>query len=496
MNRIFKILFFGLVIFNLYLASFYVRNGDIVFNSDTARDFFLYQEVSVKKIILLGPHASGGLYHGPFWVYLNYPAYFLGHGNPLAVGWNWITLIMLFLLGSFLLVKALLGKTAAYLYVLFESGYLAFHGRQMNNPHGAMLLIPAFYFFFVRYWDTGKLRYLLLHLLLGAGIVQFQIAIGIPFLVLSFTAIAFKCWQNKKFIPLLTYFLLVIPLANFIIFDVRHDHILLQLVTSFVSPERGGHTFNYLLFINDRVKLAFGAMEILRRDPGYRNMGLFLVMLLFIAKQIKDGKYKTFYVAFLYFYFGFFALSFVDKGPILYFYLYPLFPLVHLIFVSLYTSRYRGLFLIVFSTILVLNLSALVGDARDANTFIGKDVTSWKFLSSVASTVYSGPEKEFGYFVFTPDTVGYGPKYAMQYTKNLYNKSAYPFQKKPVAYLIAEPHPYFKSDWWKENKAHISSQPILTIPFPNGYKIEKYELTEDEVKVPAESDIDPGLFFR
>lgn len=496
LRLVLKILFFIIVAFNLFLGSWYVLNNDITFTADVARDFFLFAEISTKKIVLIGPRSSAGLFHGPLWTYLNYPAYFIGQGNPLAVGWYWLFLIVLFLFGSYYIAERLFNKTVAYLYVLMESVYMAFHTHLMNNPHGALLVLPTAFYFFIRYWETLKLRYLIAHLVMTSFMVQFQLALGIPFLMLSFAAIVYKSFRSGKKAHLLAYSLLTVLLGNFIIFDLRHNFLLSRLVLDFISPTQHGQTFNYLSFVYDRVRLMLSAAEIVRLDRGYRNLIIFLMLLFFLYQQIKDNKYKTVYLSFLYFYVGFFLLSFIDKGPLLYFYLFPLFPFVHLIFASFVLSRYKKFFLIIFFAIFIFNVSTLITDTRETKKYIGKDASSWKFLYNLAAKVYEGPEKEFGYFVFAPDIVGFGPKYAMRYAGQIYKKPAYSFQKKPVTYFVIEPHPYYKSDWWRVNKVHLTGSPASAVTFPNGYKIEKYNLTSAEIQIPTEPDIDLGIFFR
>ena len=87
-----KLLFVAVFVFSIFFASWYVLNNDIYFGADQARDFHILREVSQKKIILIGPRASGDLFHGVGWPYLNYPLFVLGSGNPVAVGWGWVVL--------------------------------------------------------------------------------------------------------------------------------------------------------------------------------------------------------------------------------------------------------------------------------------------------------------------------------------------------------------------------------------------------------------------
>lgn len=479
------------------LSSWYVFHSDISFHSDIARDFFLLEEVNQKKFVLIGPHSSGGLYHGPLWTYLNYPAYLLGNGDPVIVGWYWIFLIICFLIANYFVAKNLFDKKTAYLFVLMTSVYMVFHAKGLFNPYGAMFLIPSFFLFFIKYIETLKVKYLIIHLIIASAILQFQIAIGIPFLILSFSYIAIKTIHSKKKKHLCAFFLLIILLGNFLIFNTRHDFILSKQLMKYLSTSGRSYT-DYLPYINERIKLMFTGIEIVRVDYGYRNFVLFLIFLFFIFVQIKDKKNKTIYLSFLYFFVGFFILSLVNFGHLLYFYLFPIFPLVFLIFSSFITSRYRRIFGILFSIILILNLQTAISDTKYSEYIIGKDLYSWKFLYNLSSKVYQSPEKDFGYFVYSPDVLAYGEKYAMFYAQKVYKKNAYSFEKKPVTFLVIAPppNPYWKGEWWTINQVKISNKPVSVIRFDNGYKIEKYKLSDEETKIQFDHSIDPGLNFR
>ncbi len=499
MKTVLKVFFFVLVGLHLVLASWYVLHNDITFSSEIGRDFFLLGELDQKKIVLIGPSSSTGLFHGPLWAYVNYPAYLLGNGNPVIVGWYWIFLVICFLLTNFFLAKKLFDKTTAYLFVLMTSLYMVFHAHGFYNPHGAMLLTPLFFFFFIRYIETLKVRYLITHIFIASAIVQFQLAVGIPLLILSFFYISIKAVRSRKKKHILIFLLLFISLGNFLIFDIRHNFLLSHLTLRYLASPGRDHP-NYLLLLGDRLNLMTSGTEILRLNGGYRNLVAFFLLLFFIFVQIRDKKYKTIYVGFLYFYVGFFVLSLINTGPVLYFYLFPLFPFVFLIFSSFVTSRYKKVFIIIFFTMYVINLQTALTDTQNAKNFIGKDIYSWKFLYRVTSLVYEGKEKEFGYFVYAPNVTAFEEKYAMQYGQKMHQKNVYYFTKKPITYLIIAPppsnNPYMLDAWWRINQIKIAKEPDVIVPFENGYKIEKYVLNDDEIKIPFDPAIDPGLHFR
>jgi hypothetical protein len=53
-----------------------------------------------------------------------------------------------------------------------------------------------------------------------------------------------------------------------------------------------------------------------------------------------------------------------------------------------------------------------------------------------------------------------------------------------------------KVEWWKENQVKITGEPEMTIEYKNGYRIEKYLLSEEQVNTPFDPNINPGTHFR
>ncbi len=493
-------MFFVFICFNLILSSWYVLHRDIVFSTEVARDFFLLDELHQKKIILIGPSSTTGLFHGPLWTYLNYPAYVFSGGDPIIVGWGWIVFVLLFLISGFSIAKQLFDTKTAYFFTLMNSVYLVFHAKNFYNPHGAMLILPAFFYFFIRYVQTLRLRYLIIHILIAGALIQFQMAIGLPFFILSFFYAAYVLVKKHKKRHIVAYGLILFTLVNFIVFDLRHEFLLSRITTRFLTSA-GRDSPDVVSMFKQRIQFMTTGVEFLRLDPGYRNLVIFCIFAVILFFQFKDKRHRTIYLSFLYFYGGYLVLSNLNSGGLLYFYLFPLFPLVFLIFSSLVTSRFSRSFTILLLIIFSMNVHNAIRDTMDASSsMIGKDENSWLFLKNMASKVFDGKDREFGYFVYSPDVVAYKPKYAMRYVKERSAKSAYYFQKKPVTYLVIAPpaksNPYMEDAWWRINLLHIAKEPDSVKKFPNGYKIERYLLSKEEIGVPVEPNIDPGIFFR
>ena len=226
---------------------------------------------------------------------------------------------------------------------------------------------------------------------------------------------------------------------------------------------------------------------------------LFFVLLLYTMYRYPRKRYI--YGFFLYFYIGYFALSLLNRYNLLYFYTFPIFLFVFLLFTSLIdtpSKKVKLLFVVLFSSVLITNYVGIYVNIRSwKETIIGVSPYSWIGLSNVAQSVFLSEDNDFGYFVFSPDVMAYEPRYAMMYAESRSNKTAYAFVKKPITYLITAPQnsTYMTYTWIKEKLA-ITSEPVMIQAFPNGYTVRKYMLTQDEIVRPFDEGINPGLHYR
>ncbi|SRR5258708_17965901 len=292
---------------------------------------------------------------------------------------------------------------------------------------------------------------------------------------------------------------LIIVLSNYIIFDIRHNFLLLKGILHNASPTAGNAHITLLDLLLDHLRF-FTNLQLLINDIPLIVSFISLSSGFFFIMQLKDKKYRRTYLSALYFYTGFVLITFASRNIVTTGQSLPMIPLIYLIFSSFITSRYNKLFIIIFAAIYILNLNSAFAFIKNADNFIGKNVESWQFLLNLSKTAYSQNQTSFGYFVYSPDAYGYQPKYAMFYGNTLYPGRASYLQKKETTYVIAAPpppnNPYMQDKWWIENELHIKKDPHSVITFPNGYKIEKYLLGKSEIKVPYDPNIDVGIFFR
>lgn len=507
-----------LIIFNIFLASWWVINGNIFFHTDIARDFLLIEDiVENKHLTLIGPRSGAipGLFHGPLWLYLNLPAFIIGGGNPVTIGWFWVILYVLSLFIIYYVGKKIFDKEVGLLSALFSSAITILNVRTLFNPYGALLLSPLFFYSFFCFLKTQRLKFLVLSFLILGFIIQLQMAFGIPLAILAFLYLLYFLFKKKKLSYLFSSLIIIIPLSSHILFELRNKFLQTKSVLSYLSGEQshGKLDINLFKLITLRIKEMFlGGWGTITQNNIYLTVIILLLLISIIIKTIKqkDPKKNTF-LLFIYFYLGFWLMTIFFKGPIWNYYYIPFIPLLVLVFVSIKNHISKIIFYPLLILIYIINLQAAIADLSTYNfNPLEQDTSTWQFNKLVAEKVFASSEDEFGYFIFTPDLYGYSPRYALNfYHKKNQNKKVYPYQKRPVTYLIIAPPPEYGKDpnsiWyqkninskiWKSNDIRITKDPISIVSFKNGFTIEKYHLSDEEIKIEPNPYLIKDIFFR
>ena len=396
----------------------------------------------------------------------------------------------------FVIADRLFGRETAYLFVSFMAVYSVFQAHAYFNPHGAYFLIPLFFYFFVRYVEKRKIAYVIGATLTSGLLIQFELAVGIPYMILLGVLVFWSVW--KKRVPLnhvVALCVIIFPLANFIIFELRHAFIISHGVITYLESPLRDIDVSYVALIKERISLLLTGTEFIRENPHNIRLVATLVFITFLIIQIRQRKRKHIHLLFIYMYVGYLVVSFINRGAILYFYQFPQFPLTFLIFSSFVTSKYKQLFLGVFLVVLVLNFEIAYANVRASEKFSGIDIDSWKFQRQLAEDMYS-QNGEYGYFVFAPDSFGYPTMYALKYVGRRNYPNVFPYHKKPVTYVVEIPDRFLKPEWWVTNILHITSSPSARIEYANGFTIERFELIQEEIDAPIEEAALPGIHFR
>ncbi len=487
---------------NLFTATWFVRHGDLHFQADIARDFFLFEELSLKKFVLIGARTSStGIFHGPLWQYINLPAWLLGHGNPLIVGWFWILLTILYLFIAFFITTRLVNRSTAWLYTILLSGNMVFLTSFMSHSHAALLVMPFFIFSIIQYSRTHRWSWLLLNLVLGGIMIQSQLAIGIPFTFLSLILALYLILNHRQPRHLLVLLILPLLVSNFIIFDLRHQFTLTQSILAYTSPHTDSGNFNYLTNLPERFHKAVD----LQLSPGLSFSFQFLTFIFTFFFSVRLWKHhhprRDLFIILPFYYFGYLFLTLINKGYVMQQQYFPTLALTNLWFAATITTTRRKWIWILPTIIIISNFNAASSYLDNyKRQFYAQDQTSWKFLQSLALDITATEAEGFGYFVYSPDVFAYPPRYALRYIFSASGTKAHEYQKLPATYLIASPpaphRPDLSYDWWRQHQVGITAHPVSTIHYPNGYTIEKFHLSQSDIQVPINPLINVGIHFR
>jgi hypothetical protein len=507
-----KIVFwFSIIIIAIstFFASWFAIHGDIVFHTDIARDFLLMEDVvRVKPLTLIGPRSGGipGVFHGPLWTYLNVPAFIIGNGNPAVVGWFWV---LLYLAGIYIVYKVgskMISGNVGWIGAALTSVMSAFSVPGFFNPYGAVIFAPLFLYLIIKYMKSSKVSDLLWCLLTLGVMIQFQMAFGVPILVLLLPLLALIIIKNKKYSHIFALFILLIPLSTFILFDLKHQFLQTRSVLNYLSGKQvaGKIDRSFSDILNSRLN------SIIHVAPDFITSGnqwlLYIVLGLFVFsvyKSFKDKKLnnlKLLYLLFSYFYIGYWLMTVLYKGVMWGYYYWPFLGLVALVFASFIETLGTNVFYPILIFFAAFNLYTGYKNNFKPVSYFGSDNSSWRFNQSSAELIYKDAPAQFGYYVFTADQFGYPSRYAMNFTQTLFkDKKAFPYEKKAVTYLLIYPsdNPTISDGWWKTEKVKINKKPEKVFTFKNSnFRIEKYSLTPDEVNDKSDDTLIHTLIFR
>lgn len=194
-------------------------------------------------------------------------------------------------------------------------------------------------------------------------------------------------------------------------------------------------------------------------------------------------------------------LTFLFKGTVSDYYYWGLYPFLAIALASLFLKIHKGIFFILFTILTLVLVKNGYNTVRNWQTNIyAKDTSSWIVNKKVADYIYQNANQDFGYYVYSPDRLGYSKKYAMSYVGKTggYQFSGTLCAKEALTYLIYEPTgagDHTNPVRWKARRAVISTKPV-SVKMIQKVKIEKYRLSASDLLIPSSPGIVCNLDWR
>jgi hypothetical protein len=204
---------------------------------------------------------------------------------------------------------------------------------------------------------------------------------------------------------------------------------------------------------------------------------------------------------------GFWVLTLPYRDEIRGYYYDNLYPIVALL-AAMAISKIRWLKIIV-GGLIVVNIYQTIKIGVDywKENATG-NVARWNFYEAMAKDVLtSAGGREFGYFAWTSDMLGYSSKYAMQYFTKKNGTTIYPYEKKEMTYLLIAPNeatynPDANPEFWQKAQVRIERDADEEWEYDGvnyeqgGFRVKKYNLSAEEINEKADENLIKGLEFR
>lgn len=274
------------VFFRLVLTS----NGNFIFNMDNARDMIDVREMIVlKKLRLTGPNTPiPGVYDGPAWYYLLTLPFILTSGNPYS---SIVMQIILWAIGGFYLLKltsrfgilAMLSSGSIWI----ASNFIVLVNLYAFNPNPVLLLTPLLIYLIEKNITSQRLIYAVLMWFLAGLFFNFEMNFGIfvPLIIILSIVFAKKSiiFKSLRFWIGVVFFLLC--LLPQIIFDLRHQSVMLNGLMAHLQRESGG--FNFLSRVSDMANSFYNVFV-----PTLFNMRFLVLSILILVIPVLFSFFK------------------------------------------------------------------------------------------------------------------------------------------------------------------------------------------------------------
>lgn len=467
---------------------------NFLFLLDQGRDMMVVKRIIFDgHLTLIGPSTSlGGVFQGPLWYYLL--AIFTGTfgGDP----WGGILLMFIIsisvLFVVFFWMKNLCGeKTAFITFSLFSlSSEAAAAATYAWNPHPMWLLVTVYIFSF--YCSIYKSSRFIIILWPTIGLMfHFQTALAVFILLATVIYILIfekKILLNKNFLIGIVLFLLTF--APQLLFDVRHNFLMLRSAFNFLKGSGqglfvGGEENGYLYLIGNHAASLLDNFRSAFINDGFAKYIAYLsiILILFsVLMMIKNkqsfGRESNFILLLARLLIIIFLLTFFYRFPLRYWFLTG-FQSFYLVWLGLLLSKFltervgKIIVVTIFSTLIFFSLQRINTLYFNPPNDGGREKIKGK-LKAIDYIYQDSQEKPFGLLIFTPAVYTYTYDYLiLWYGVKKYNYLPYT-DKKDIFYLLIEPDSskIWSYKGWLETVVK-NGQVLKTTILPSGLIVQK-----------------------
>lgn len=293
----------GFILLLGFIVRVYRIDKLLAFYYDQGRDALVIWDLIHKgKLFLIGPTTGlPGIFRGPYYYYLIAPFYWLGNGNPV---WPAVFLIFTAVAAIWLLFvvgKNIQGTTAGVFAAVMASFsfYIVGASVWLSNPTPMLVLSMILVWAMIQVTQKKKWGWPVIALVSGLSLFNF----GSSGEFFYFPALAiFLIWQWKNRPDLknliLSVLLFTLTFAPLVLFDFKHDHILLNNFLGTFGVGSGSFKFPDLNFI---VQRTFAYYDIFTNKIfiNKNSLNVFslaavgISFLLLLPRFLKNNKIKT-----------------------------------------------------------------------------------------------------------------------------------------------------------------------------------------------------------
>lgn len=461
----------NLILAAILLGAFLIRvwrvDQVLSFNYDQGRDaLVVWDFIHNHKVSLIGPTTGiEGIFRGPWYYWLIAPAYLVGRGDPVwsSVFLSLTTVLAIYLI--FLLGKKIGGDAAGLIAAAIAafSYNLLLASRWLSNPTPMLLISMLLVFSMFKALEGKRWAWPGMAFLAGMA-MQFGSAAETFYIP---TIIILAIWKRKNLGGIKTIVLsvaaFVAPFVPQIIFDLRHNFILLDAVKKFVF---GAGTFageSTSSFVEKRLDLYFDVFNnklfVANHQIGFVFAAVAVVIILIKQKTIlKNDKFLTLLLLLvsplvgLWFFKG-------NYGNVYDYYFTGYYFIFVLLFSSILGTVWKETWgrvatIVFFFIFFKMNLP-MVDSYLDINPNSGAFVMFGNQKEAVNHVYKDAAGREFNVDVYVPPVIPYAYDYLFLWRANAMHVAEPKKEQVPLLYTLYEedgPHPERLEAWLVRQK--------------------------------------------